>query len=550
MPTPILVDLNGVTNNSNSANSVPSHNSYHFSHLGSLWCVIGKTGRYFEIFNSTDGGNTWTQQDSANSPGPFQSIGLFWDGSSDTLYCWGSAVTTNITTLNSFDMSTALFGGAIGSNSPALGAAPVYLIQKADTTFRLYYGGATDTTLAFRNFDGASTWSAENVIATGTSAQYVEFIPQGDVAHIIYYTASSYKYIRVAGDGSLSSAHTFTEAGLAFGGSGLGTSCDGVIETTGDFVAIPASVTGPDIVMLRATPTSAPVWQAAEVIDATNNFAQAPTMVLGASGEEIVYWMDQSAAGSGLGLTTQSAIYSSVNFGVGWAARVLFYDIAVDPYSDPDPANCISDRIYNIGLAEDSGDIFVHFDGASGNFAGGAQPNFGFGAIVPPPTPPTCSLSGSPLGINPGDTATLSWTTTNTPTTASIDNGVGNVNPNGGSVLVAPTVTTTYILTVTNADGSSTCQVTISVGILGPSCGGAPSGRVGVAYSATFTSTGGTPPYTFAIGSGSLPFGLTLASDGTVSGTPTQAGVFFFTISVTDSNGVTGSVACNIPIAC
>ena len=170
--------------------------------------------------------------------------------------------------------------------------------------------------------------------------------------------------------------------------------------------------------------------------------------------------------------------------------------------------------------------------------------------FTPPPTPPTCSLSGSPTGIVPGASSTLTWTTTNTPTTAGIDNGVGNVNPNGGSIVVSPTVTTTYILTVTNADGSSTCQVTISVGTLGPSCGGAPSGRVGVAYSATFTSTGGTAPYTFAIGSGSLPFGLTLASDGTVSGVPTQAGVFFFTISVTDANGVTGSVACNIPIAC
>jgi hypothetical protein len=59
--------------------------------------------------------------------------------------------------------------------------------------------------------------------------------------------------------------------------------------------------------------------------------------------------------------------------------------------------------------------------------------------------------------------------------------------------------------------------------------------NVGMSYTATITATGGVAPYTFAVTTGSLPAGLTLSSSGTISGTPTAAGSFTFTITVTDS---------------
>lgn len=50
-----------------------------------------------------------------------------------------------------------------------------------------------------------------------------------------------------------------------------------------------------------------------------------------------------------------------------------------------------------------------------------------------------------------------------------------------------------------------------------------PNGTVGIAYSYTLTASGGVPPYTYTIASGSLPTGLSLnSSTGVVSGTPTQ----------------------------
>jgi len=64
-------------------------------------------------------------------------------------------------------------------------------------------------------------------------------------------------------------------------------------------------------------------------------------------------------------------------------------------------------------------------------------------------------------------------------------------------------------------------------------CDSPPAGTVGVFYSHTFPASGGVPPYTFSI-IGTLPPGLTLnTSTGVVSGIPTTAGPWNFTVKVT-----------------
>jgi len=62
-----------------------------------------------------------------------------------------------------------------------------------------------------------------------------------------------------------------------------------------------------------------------------------------------------------------------------------------------------------------------------------------------------------------------------------------------------------------------------------------PPGTVNVPYgSVNLTASGGTAPYTYAH-SGTLPNGMSLSSAGVLSGTPTQAGNFTFTVTATDS---------------
>jgi hypothetical protein len=61
-----------------------------------------------------------------------------------------------------------------------------------------------------------------------------------------------------------------------------------------------------------------------------------------------------------------------------------------------------------------------------------------------------------------------------------------------------------------------------------------PAVTAGNSYGQVLAATGGTPPYTWAVTSGALPAGLTLTS-GVISGIPSVAGTFNFTVTVTDS---------------
>jgi hypothetical protein len=67
-------------------------------------------------------------------------------------------------------------------------------------------------------------------------------------------------------------------------------------------------------------------------------------------------------------------------------------------------------------------------------------------------------------------------------------------------------------------DGSGPVPTQLSV-----STSSLPQGQAGATYSATLAATGGTPPYHWALASGTLPAGLTLAASGTITGTPSAA---------------------------
>jgi DNA-binding beta-propeller fold protein YncE len=78
-----------------------------------------------------------------------------------------------------------------------------------------------------------------------------------------------------------------------------------------------------------------------------------------------------------------------------------------------------------------------------------------------------------------------------------------------------------------------------------------PSGVVGTGFPANrFEASGGTGPYSFSLAADSspLPPGLTLSSDGTISGTPTAAGTYTFTIVATDSDGCRGRLTTSLTV--
>ena len=76
--------------------------------------------------------------------------------------------------------------------------------------------------------------------------------------------------------------------------------------------------------------------------------------------------------------------------------------------------------------------------------------------------------------------------------------------------------------------GTAPDPLRISTSTVGPA-------TVGTAYSATLAATGGTTPLTWSLSAGSLPAGLSLeGTSGRISGTPTAAGSYDFTVRVTD----------------
>jgi Bacterial Ig domain/Putative Ig domain len=116
-------------------------------------------------------------------------------------------------------------------------------------------------------------------------------------------------------------------------------------------------------------------------------------------------------------------------------------------------------------------------------------------------------------------------------------------DPNGSGATATATVT---------PPGTFLPGIDTQVNVMGPapspltfSPGGLPDGDVSTAYLQTISATGGTGPYSFAVTHGALPPGLTLTGDGVLSGMPTQAGGFGFTITATDSSNpaVTGQQA-------
>ena len=71
-----------------------------------------------------------------------------------------------------------------------------------------------------------------------------------------------------------------------------------------------------------------------------------------------------------------------------------------------------------------------------------------------------------------------------------------------------------------------------------------PDGMYGYAYGPqALTASGGTAPYTFAVSLGALPPGMSLSTDGTLSGTPTAIGVYLFTVTAQDNTPAPGTLS-------
>lgn len=159
--------------------------------------------------------------------------------------------------------------------------------------------------------------------------------------------------------------------------------------------------------------------------------------------------------------------------------------------------------------------------------ASGANPSVATGFTVDSAsTCPQVSSSSSSSGTLAAG-ASCSYAVDFIPTTGGTDNG-SLVMTDDNLNAAAPT----YATQTVSLAGTGV-QITVLPAVL-------PAGTYGTAYgTTTFSATGGTGPYTFHVVGGSLPGGLGLNASGTLSGTPTSAGTFSFTVEAIDSSAPT-----------
>jgi hypothetical protein len=137
--------------------------------------------------------------------------------------------------------------------------------------------------------------------------------------------------------------------------------------------------------------------------------------------------------------------------------------------------------------------------------------------------------------LGKGGTPPYTWSASGLPPSLTL-------SPQTGLIAGVPFQGGTFVVTVTLKDSvGASVSAQLPLLVLPPpvtiSTGGLPNGTVGVAYIGIIGATGGASPYSFALGGGKLPDGLSLNSSGTVSGTPQTPGTFTFSVNVTDSAG-------------
>lgn len=360
----------------------------------------------------------------------------------------------------------------------------------------------------------------------------------------------------------------------------------------GDTVTMPAG----GVNLHAVWGTNTPSITTTSLIEATTGSAYSQTVAASGGTGTLTFSLDAGALPAGLTLASNGAItgtpttVGSSTFTVmvtdannQTATQQLTIDVAapVDITTTSLPGGTIGSS-YSQTVAATGGTGSYTFALASGSLPAGLSLNTSTGAMTGTPT----ATGTSNFSVTATDTAGRTDTqalsiTVNAVGSSSItyatNGGSGSVSPTtavdgstvtlaSGAGLTAPAAGRTFLGWDTNPAAATPAyaagqQVTMPAGGLalhaiwsadpaGPTIttSSLADGSTGSAYSQSVAATGGTGALTFTLDSGTLPAGLSLASNGAITGTPTASGSSTFTVKVTDGNGQSDTQAYTVNI--
>ena len=389
------------------------------------------------------------------------------------------------------------------------------------------------------------TWQSSNVlVATVTGSGLVTGLAQGPAT--ITATVGGFPgWASITVNGVLSVADTALATGVvgvayrdtldAFGGDGS----YGWTITAG---ALPAGLSlNESIGVISGTPSAA--GPSTFTVEATSGDGQTATRALSLVVYPVLDVSTASLAGGVVGTP-----YNQVLAATGGAGPYR-WSLVGGALPTGLALNTISGVITGTPTVEGTAAFTVEAESADGQTA--TKPL----TILVSPVP-VASVEVLPAAVTttPGGTAQLTATPRDasanvlsgrTVSWASSDEGVATVDAAG----LVTSVGVGFAMITATVEGKSdtaTCTVYAVLSLLTASLA---DGTVGAAYNQTLAATGGNGTYTWSLSAGTLPAGLSLATGtGSISGNPTGAGTYTFTVQVMSGDGQTATKELSITV--
>jgi len=207
-------------------------------------------------------------------------------------------------------------------------------------------------------------------------------------------------------------------------------------------------------------------------------------------------------------------------------AQYLIAGLSAGTYTVTVGGNTVSGSPFTVN----PGDNTLYFESTSGTYNVTQSSGTGGGT-----GPAIGSFIATPSSIPAGQSSTLSWTVTGSPTpTVSISPGVGQVS--GSSVNVSPSVTTVYTLTAVNSAGTASANVTVTVTPTAPtnlSATAVSSSQINLSWTA---STDNVPIAGYKVYRGGAQIAITTATSYSDTGLA-AATTYTYTVAAYDAAG-------------